>query len=96
MLDLTYIADARGGVLTAAANESGCSDLLPSLSLAWWLFFTLPSSIPSWKEGQSFRRVTIVYNACPRIITELLKVFGKKQNKPNGKEWKERKTVWKN
>lgn len=47
MLDLTYIADARGGVLTAAANESGRSDLLPSLSLAWWLFFTLPSSMPS-------------------------------------------------
>lgn len=47
MLDLTYIADARGGVLTAVANESGRSDLLPSLSLAWWLFFTVPSSMPS-------------------------------------------------
>lgn len=47
MLDLTYIAEARGGVLTAAANESGRSDLLPSLSLARWLFFTLPPSTPS-------------------------------------------------
>ena len=35
--------------------------------------------MPSWKEGQSFRRVTIVYNACPHIITELLKKFGEKQ-----------------
>lgn len=48
LLDFTYVADTRGPVLTAAANESGRSDL-PSCSLVCWLFLPLLFLIPSWK-----------------------------------------------